>query len=394
MDSLGDYLKQERERRGFSLEQVSNGTRIGLRILRAIECDQYADLPALPFLKGFIKSYSTYLGLSGERILERFGPFIEEKAQERASKEEGHKGYAFERTEGDPAKKFLWVTMTGLSVVGLLVFLVFKPSLKSRHREKLSRLPVIAASVQPSAPFSTSEMTIASSAPSTAPVLVKASTSPIVIAVKPSVIPSPPPVVRPSVAVVAVVASSSPSPKPLVSPKPMPSAAPRVVISPRPAAPIAAISTSPSAIPSAMPSTDSVDPLQSGLDYKSSEIRHKLVVRTLEDVWVRYRCDQKNPMRFALKKGKILVLRGKERVFFQSSNPRAVLVSGAGVSGSGVSLENRSGVFKYKGSSTLALPAGSETQIETEFKVDGILPQTPDPQPESPPSGAPNNAAQ
>ncbi|MGA1867169.1 MAG: helix-turn-helix domain-containing protein [bacterium] len=63
MESFGTYLKQERERQNISLDEVTEATRISRHIINAIEEDRQDQLPPLPFLKGFIRSYSLYLGL-------------------------------------------------------------------------------------------------------------------------------------------------------------------------------------------------------------------------------------------------------------------------------------------------------------------------------------------
>ena len=59
----GQYLKQERENRGITLDQVWEVTRIRRPILIAIEEEQYKKLPADVFLKGMILIYSRFLDL-------------------------------------------------------------------------------------------------------------------------------------------------------------------------------------------------------------------------------------------------------------------------------------------------------------------------------------------
>lgn len=59
--TVGTYLKEKREQKGISLEELSSKTRISLLILDALEHDRTEDLPEMVFVKGFIKSYTKVL---------------------------------------------------------------------------------------------------------------------------------------------------------------------------------------------------------------------------------------------------------------------------------------------------------------------------------------------
>jgi cytoskeletal protein RodZ len=72
MESLGKYLKTEREARELSLEEVSRATRIRVHILRAIEEDRYEQLPTWAYLRGFLTGYTKHLGLKPEAVLLRY----------------------------------------------------------------------------------------------------------------------------------------------------------------------------------------------------------------------------------------------------------------------------------------------------------------------------------
>lgn len=72
MESLGKYLKTERENKGLSLKEVSRITRIRIHLLQAIEEDRYESLPPWAYLKGFLTGYAKLLGLNPEAILLRY----------------------------------------------------------------------------------------------------------------------------------------------------------------------------------------------------------------------------------------------------------------------------------------------------------------------------------
>jgi cytoskeletal protein RodZ len=66
---FGDKFRKERERREIKLEDVSNSTKIGSRMLRAIEEERFDQLPGGVFNKGFIRAYAKYLGLDEEETI-------------------------------------------------------------------------------------------------------------------------------------------------------------------------------------------------------------------------------------------------------------------------------------------------------------------------------------
>lgn len=79
MASLGQELKQEREKRGISLEEISRVTRINLRFLQAIENDDFELLPGGFFDKAFLRAYLRYLGLDEKAIMNRYESFYRQK---------------------------------------------------------------------------------------------------------------------------------------------------------------------------------------------------------------------------------------------------------------------------------------------------------------------------
>ena len=69
MASLGAQLKLAREKRGVTLEDVSSSTKIGTRMLRAIEDEHFDQLPGGIFNKGFVRAYAKAVGLDEEKAI-------------------------------------------------------------------------------------------------------------------------------------------------------------------------------------------------------------------------------------------------------------------------------------------------------------------------------------
>lgn len=72
MESIGHFLRSERELRQLSLEELAQTTRIPLRSLQLLEDDRMESLPGDVFVRGFVKSYAKAVGLGVEEVLRRY----------------------------------------------------------------------------------------------------------------------------------------------------------------------------------------------------------------------------------------------------------------------------------------------------------------------------------
>lgn len=70
--SLGTFLREQREQKGISLTEATEATKISPPVLKAIEEDAYDRMPAEAFCKGFYSLYASFLGLDPKEILERY----------------------------------------------------------------------------------------------------------------------------------------------------------------------------------------------------------------------------------------------------------------------------------------------------------------------------------
>jgi len=74
--TFGEHLKREREMRGVSLDEIAAATRIAPRFLRAIENEQWDELPGGVFNRGFVRAVAHYLGLDEESIVAEYGMVV------------------------------------------------------------------------------------------------------------------------------------------------------------------------------------------------------------------------------------------------------------------------------------------------------------------------------
>jgi len=71
-ETLGQYLRRERESRSISLKELSKNTRISVAFLEAIEKDDFEAFSRQEFILGFLQGYARQLGLKGEEVLRRY----------------------------------------------------------------------------------------------------------------------------------------------------------------------------------------------------------------------------------------------------------------------------------------------------------------------------------
>ena len=69
---FGRRLREARERRGVSLRQIANATKIGIGALEALERNDFSRLPGGIFSRAFVRSYATEVGLDPDRTLQDF----------------------------------------------------------------------------------------------------------------------------------------------------------------------------------------------------------------------------------------------------------------------------------------------------------------------------------
>jgi cytoskeletal protein RodZ len=69
MTSIGDSLRGQRLRRGLSLEQIAAETKIGVRLLKAMEDNHFDRLPGGLLARSFVRQYANVLGLDQEEVV-------------------------------------------------------------------------------------------------------------------------------------------------------------------------------------------------------------------------------------------------------------------------------------------------------------------------------------
>ncbi len=72
MFEIGNSLRDARMRRELDFPELEQGTRIRSKYLRALEDENFDQLPGPTYVKGFLRTYADYLGLDGQLYVDEY----------------------------------------------------------------------------------------------------------------------------------------------------------------------------------------------------------------------------------------------------------------------------------------------------------------------------------
>ncbi len=130
MFEIGSTLLEARSRRNLDIPTCEAGTKIRAKYLRAMEEEQFDVLPSPTYVRGFLRTYGSFLGLDGGLLVDeyesRFARPEERIGDHRARAQHGRprggsapRGRRKRRTEA----QLLWLAIGGVMGVALLVWL-------------------------------------------------------------------------------------------------------------------------------------------------------------------------------------------------------------------------------------------------------------------------------
>jgi cytoskeletal protein RodZ len=88
MQTVGNYLRQEREAKNISLGEVAQLTKISEFYLDFLEKDDYDKLPQGPYIKGYISSYARLIGSNADEAIKLYNSLQEQMNQGEAAQTE------------------------------------------------------------------------------------------------------------------------------------------------------------------------------------------------------------------------------------------------------------------------------------------------------------------
>lgn len=80
-------LEEARKRKGVSLQQIAEETKIGTFFLRAIESEEFEKLPGGIFDTNYIRQYSAAIGLEAQAVLQQYEAFQRARTEDENSRQ-------------------------------------------------------------------------------------------------------------------------------------------------------------------------------------------------------------------------------------------------------------------------------------------------------------------
>ena len=122
-DNFGGRLREARERRGVSLRQIANATKISVGVLEALERNDIARLPGGIFGRAFVRSYAMEVGLDPEAIIQDFvAQFPHESVTVGHPTSERTEDNAMFESERRTAGTFLSLLVVSIPIAGVVLY--------------------------------------------------------------------------------------------------------------------------------------------------------------------------------------------------------------------------------------------------------------------------------
>jgi cytoskeleton protein RodZ len=199
LPSFGENLKREREKRAITLEQISLSTKIGTRMLQALEEENFDHLPGGIFNRGFVRAYARHVGLDEEQAIADYLVASGEGPTQKPELEMETMAEQVEVRQAARPRQSPWGLIAAILLVVVLSLLLWS---RRRHQgeEPSTVSPASSPSPQKAAPEAAAQpQTSASANHSEPPALVKSEVAPTPVpatvaasAVKPVVTPKAP----------------------------------------------------------------------------------------------------------------------------------------------------------------------------------------------------------
>jgi transcriptional regulator with XRE-family HTH domain len=124
MFEIGSSLREARTRQGLELEDLEERTKIRRKYLRALEEEQFSQLPGHSYVKGFLRSYADALDLDGQLYVDEYTTrFVGGEDEPAPSMQRPIRGSR--RREGRQSRALL-VTLFLIALTTALVFVAWR----------------------------------------------------------------------------------------------------------------------------------------------------------------------------------------------------------------------------------------------------------------------------
>jgi hypothetical protein len=141
MFEIGNSLREARLRKELDFPELEQGTKIRAKYLRALEDENFEQLPASTYIKGFLRTYADYLGLDGQLYVDEYnvryasGDEVLERRVRGSSPSRRPRQQRHRRLES----RVVWLALVGIAVVTALVIAAWRFGGSGTQQLPLSR---------------------------------------------------------------------------------------------------------------------------------------------------------------------------------------------------------------------------------------------------------------
>lgn len=130
MDQIGNVLKEAREKKGLTIDDIQTETKIQRRYLVSIELGELDKLPGNFYAKAFVKQYADAVGLDSTEILSQYKAEFPEDKKDLAAQEIYHRAQKMNSKEDlknklvDGLPKIILISFIVIAIVAGYLFLM------------------------------------------------------------------------------------------------------------------------------------------------------------------------------------------------------------------------------------------------------------------------------
>lgn len=140
LKSIGLILKKKREELSYTLEHVSEITRITLTCLRHIEEGNMDALPGLVFVRGFIRNYAKLLGLESDWMIEALNQTYQTGRPETKKSEKDYSSFTYDHSSSrpEPEKKGISPSYYLLGAAAIIIIVLSVYLINQKNSEQIT----------------------------------------------------------------------------------------------------------------------------------------------------------------------------------------------------------------------------------------------------------------
>lgn len=124
---FGSKLREARERKGVSLREIANATKISVRALEALERNDISHLPGGIFSRSFVRAYAVQAGLDPDQTVDDFVRQFPHDSVIAGHASSARIDDGDDESDRRTARVVMWLVAISVPLAAIVIYLVAKP---------------------------------------------------------------------------------------------------------------------------------------------------------------------------------------------------------------------------------------------------------------------------